>query len=273
MKSRTAHSAIPAIRPAIRATIRAGSTLGMGGLMVTVLLSACSPARAQLAPSPAPQVEEKGTLQVSGQAQIQVPADRTSISFGVETESSSAEEASRDNAAGMDAVFRALRALGIQGLELETYGYSLVPQYDRSRTQEPSIPTISGYRATNQIRVTLPGTDRAGEVLDAGIGAGANRVVNLSFQASDTREARLRALEMAVEAAREEAGTIADAMDLELGHALEIRGGASAENPRPQVMAAYRMAEEASRPTPIEAGGQTVSANVTIIFRILENAP
>lgn len=268
MKSRTIQSA----SPAIRATIRAGSTLGMGGLMVTVLLSACAPARAQTAPTPAPQPEEKGTLQVSGQAQLQVPADRTGISFGVETESPSAEEASRENAARMDAVFKALRALEIQGLELETYGYSLTPQYQRPGPQAPSVPEISGYRATNQIRVTLPGTTEAGAVLDAGIEAGANRVVNLSFQASDTREARLRALEMAVDAAREEARTMADAMDLELGHVLEIRGGASAENPRPLAVA-YRMAEGAPASTPIEAGGQTVSANVTIIFRILEKGP
>lgn len=240
--------------------------------MAAFLLSACAPATAQSVSPPGPEAAEDGTLRVSGQAQVQVPADQTMISFGVETESTSAEEASRANATKMDAVFRSLRGLGIQGLELETYGYSLNPQYQRPRPQEPSTPVISGYRVSNQVRVTLPGTDRAGEVLDAGITAGANRVVNLSFQATDTRDARLRALELAVEAAREEALAIATAMGLELGPALEIQGGASAESPRPLAVA-YRAAEGVAPSTPIEAGGQTVSASVSITYRVLEKAP
>lgn len=241
------------------------------GSLLVILLSSCAPLTAQADPLPAAAPEDEGTLQVSGQAQVEVPADRTVISFAVETEAPSADEAARKNASQMDAVFRALRGLGVQGLKLETYGYSLSPQYRRPTGQEPSIPVISGYRATNQVRATFDGTAEAGPVLDAGIGAGANRVVNLSFQASDTREARLRALEMAVASAREEARTIANAMDLRLGPALEIRGGASAEGPRP-LPVAYRMAE-AAPPTPMEAGGQTVSANVTITFRVLEKTP
>jgi uncharacterized protein YggE len=239
--------------------------------MAAALLWACAPATAQtVASTPSPD-NDAGTLQVSGQAQVEVEADRTVISFAVETEASSARAASRSNAEKMDAVFKALRQVDIQGLELETFGYSLSPEYQRPRPPETTTAVIAGYRATNQVRATFPGTDRAGEVLDAGIGAGANRVVNLAFQASDTREARLRALTLAVESATEEAGTMARAMGVRLGPALEVRGGSSAENPRPMAMA-FRSAEAAAPSTPVEAGTQTVSANVTITFRILEGS-
>ena len=231
-----------------------------------------APLASQVHPSPDFREAEEGTLQVSGQAQVQVPADRTLISFAVETEAPSAEEASRENAGKMAAVFQALEALEVEGLQLETHGYSLSPQYRRPTPQDEPVPVIAGYRVTNQIRATFHGTGDAGEVLDAGIGAGANRVVNLAFQASDTREARLRALEMAVVSAREEARTMATAMDLVLGPPLEIRGGASQEGPRP-VAVAYRAAEAVSAPTPIEAGGQTVTATVTITYRVMEKTP
>jgi len=244
---------------------------GRGSLLLTpILMVACAPAMAQPLPSPMPgQETEEGTIRVTGQAQIQVPADRVSISFGVETESVSAQEASNLNAAKMEAVIAALRGAGVAGLQIETYGYSLNPEYRVQSREDPNRRSISGYRAMNNIRVTVPRIDAAGQILDVGIGAGANRVVNLQFEATDTREARLEALREAVRGAREEAQTIAEAMGVLLGSPLEVQGGASPGEPRMLARAAM-MDEVAGMRTPIEAGNQTVSASVTILYRILE---
>lgn len=241
-------------------------------VIAPVLLGACAPARAQSLSSPVPSQEgEQGTIEVTGQAQVEVPADRVSISFGVETEAPSASEASTQNAEKMEAVVASLRESGVPGLEVETYGYSLTPEYRIQGREDPSRRSISGYRAMNNIRVTVPGVDRAGEILDAGVGAGANRVVNLQFDATNTREARLEALRRAVGVAREEAQTIAEAMDVALGPPVEVRGGATPGEPR--MFARAAMADEMGGVrTPIEAGTQTVSASVTILYRILETA-
>ena len=239
-------------------------------LLAPILLAACAPVTAQSLPAPAPAEEtEKGTIQVTGQAQIQVPADRVSISFGVETEAESARAASALNAERMDGVIGAVRGSGVEGVRIETFGYSLNPEYRTPNRGDPSQRTISGYRATNNIRVILPDVGAAGEILDTAIGAGANRVLTLQFEASDTRTARLEALREAVRVAREEAQTIADAMGVSLGPPLEVRGGASPGEPRVLARAAV-MSEMASVPTPIEAGRQTVSASVTVLYRILE---
>ncbi len=246
------------------------------------VLAGCGKATAQPLPSPTSaqrtddrmtqameQESEKGTIQVTGQAQIQVPAEQVSISFSVETESESAQEASATNASKMEAVVAALRAAGVEGLEIETFGYSLNPEYRYPNPQDRRQQTISGYRARNNIRVTVPEVDGAGEILDVGIGAGANRVLSLQFQAGDTREARLEALRQAVRTAREEAEVIAEAMGVSLGSPLEVRGGATPGEPRVLARAAM-MEDMAAARTPIEAGNQTVSANVTILYRILE---
>lgn len=241
-------------------------------VIAPVLLGACAPATAQSLPSPVPSQDgEPGTIEVTGQAQVQVPADRVSISFGVETEAQSASDASTQNAEKMEAVVASLRGSGVPGLEIETYGYSLTPEYRIQGREDPSRRSISGYRAMNNIRVTVPGVEQAGELLDAGVGAGANRVVNLQFDATDTREARLEALRRAVGVAREEAQTIAEAMGVALGPPVEVRGGASPGEPRMFARAAT-FAEMGEVRTPIEAGTQTVSASVTILYRILEKA-
>ncbi len=233
-----------------------------------VLLSSCTPAVAQVPAGPPPSPpEEAGTIQVTGQAQIRVPADRVLISFTVETEGPSAGDATEENANKMERVISAVRGVGISGMEVETYGYSLRPEYQVSR-EGTGTRTISGYRAQNNIRVTVPEIDAVGDVLDRAVEAGANRVANLQFEASDTRAARLEALQDAVASAREQAETIALAMGVRLGIALEVQGGATA--PSPRTPGAIMLRASAETTTPVEAGDHLVSASVSIKYRILE---
>ncbi len=234
------------------------------------LLTSCGPALGQTAPPPpTPHHPDGGTLKVSGQATLQVEADRALVSFSVETEGESAREASRRNAERMDAVIRALRGASVPGLEVETFGYSISPEYQVPREGE-RMRTISGYRARNNIRVRLPEIEVAGEILDLALEAGANRVSGLTFEASDTGPARLQALREAVATAREEAETIAAAMGVVLGPVVEVQGGASPPAPRGLEERMFRSVE-AQPATPIEAGSQSVSATVTITYRILEH--
>ena len=241
-------------------------------LPLFVLSASCAPASAQPDPRPSPLAQaspaDPGTIQVTGQAQIPVPADQVRISFAVETEGPTAGEATRLNAGQMDAVIGALRAEGIQGLEIETFGYSLRAEYEAPRDDRGNR-SISGYRAINNIRVVNSDLDATGRILDAAVEAGANRISGLQFEASDTREARLRALREAVTQAREQAETIADAMGVRLGAALEVSGGANVPSPRNDGALLFRsVAAEAT--TPVEAGSLTVTASVNITYRILE---
>lgn len=236
----------------------------MGGLL------ACAPAAAQHAVPPPPaavQQEPPGTIQVTGQAFQSVPADRVQISFAVETEAPTAGAATTANAAQMEAVVRTVRALEIDGLELETFGYSLRPEYEVSRDGS-GTRRISGYRAQNTLGVRVNDVDATGRILDAAIEAGANRVANISFEASDTRGERLDALRQAVVNAREQATAIAEAMGVTLGRILEIQGGANAPNPGSLGGLMFRAAAEST--TPVEAGDQMVSASVTVTFAIVE---
>ncbi len=234
-----------------------------------VLLSSCAPAVAQtgLPPSPRPRNQDQGTIRVTGQANISVPADLVRIGFSVETEAPSAGEATEENARLMEAVVAAVRGSDIQGLDLETYGYNLRPEYEVVRDGS-GTRTISGYRVQNNLRVTLPDVDAAGQILDLAVTAGANRVANLQFEASDTKAARMEALRLAVLNAREQADAIASAMGVGLGIALEVQGGVSAPNPRAPAGIMLRATAEAT--TPVEAGDQMVAASVTVTFRILE---
>jgi len=233
------------------------------------LLPSCAPALGQVPtpPDPEPPQEERGTIQIMGQAQIAVPADRVRISFSVETEGTSAGEATAENAELMDAVIAAIRGMNLPGLDFETFGYALRPEYEVSR-EGTGTRAISGYRVQNTLQVTVPDVEAAGRILDRAVQAGANRVSNLQFEASDTREARMQALRDAVAQAREQAQAIASAMGVRLGIALEVQGGANA--PGPQSLGGMMLRAAAETTTPVEAGDQWVTASVTIKYRILE---
>ena len=204
-------------------------------------------------------------IEVGGSATVSVRPDRVRASFAVETRAANAADASARNAELMDAVVRALRQSGIPGLEVETFGYSLRPEYSWS---EPNrTQAIDGYTAVNNIRASASEVAAAGRLLDTAIRAGANRVSSLAFNASDTDAAREEALAMAVRNATAQARTMATALGRTLGAPLEVRGGAQVPMPRMGAEMAMLRADAAVE-TPIEAGDLTVSASVTIRFAL-----
>lgn len=213
------------------------------------------------------QAQESPFVEVSGTATVSVTPDRVRASFAVETRAAAAADAAADNAQLMDRVVRALRASGIQGIEIETFGYALRPEYSWTEGQPVRTRVIDGYTAVNNIRASATDVQAAGKVLDTAIQAGANRVSSLAFEASDTEAARAEALAQAVRNARAQAQVMAEALGRVLGPPLEVRGGAEVPYPRRPAEIMLRAAESAMD-TPIEAGDLTVSASVTVRFAL-----
>lgn len=209
--------------------------------------------------------EAPAFVEVTGTATVSVRPDRVRASFAVETRADEADEASARNAELMDAVVRALRGSGVAGLEVETSGYSLRPEYSWSEPSRTRV--IDGYTAVNHVVASAGDVAAAGRLVDLAIRAGANRVAALAFEASDTEAAGREALAAAVRSATEQARTMAAALGRTLGAPLEVRGGAQHPLPRGGPEVALMRAAEAVD-TPIEAGDVTVSASVTIRFAL-----
>jgi uncharacterized protein YggE len=197
--------------------------------------------------------ESPAFIEVSGNATVSVPADRAHVAFAMETQAESAAGAASANATAMDRVLVAVRSADLPGLELETFGYRLQPQYS---TDQQRVRRVVGYTALNNVRATITDVDAVGRLIDVAIGAGANRVANIAFSASDTEEARARAM------------AEAQTLGYSLGSPLEVRGGAQRPVPVPMAFSAEAARTVQAVPTPIEAGDQTVTANVTIRFAL-----
>ena len=236
-------------------------------LIPAVLMAMASPVMAQQ-----PTEKPDRVINVNAVGTVQREPERAVITVAVESNAANAQLAAQANATKMDAVFAALRRLGIVPPKVRTIAYELQPQYARPDRENPNQTLrVIGYRAINMVVVEVDSIKRVGTVIDATTAAGANRVANLSFELRDTESARLEALRIAVTRARQEAEVLAAASGQKLGPPINISSSSHFE-PRQYRMEA--MAADAAMPpappTPIEAGSLTITANVHIVYRMVD---
>jgi uncharacterized protein YggE len=212
------------------------------------------------------------TINVNAVGTVQREPEKAVITVAVESSAATAQAAAQANAQKMDAVFAALRRVGILPPKVRTISYELQPMYQQPDRENPNrTPRVVGYRAINMVLVEVDTIARVGPVIDATVASGANRIANLSFELRDNESARLEALRIAVGRARAEAELLASAAGQKLGPPINISSSSHWE-PRQYRMQAMdvAMAAPPAAPTPIEAGTLTITANVNIVYRMVD---
>lgn len=190
--------------------------------------------------------------------------DRARIDVGVVTQSPQSQTAVSQNASKVEVLLAALRkALG-SGADIKTLSYSLNPDYQYRASGGPS--TISGYSATNIVRIMVDDLAKVGLVIDTAAQAGANRLPSVQFVLRDAQSARAQALKEAALKARAEAEILAGALGLKVNRILAVEEGGGAVIPMREVM--FARAESASASTPIQPGTLDVNASVQLTVEV-----
>jgi uncharacterized protein len=196
------------------------------------------------------------SITASGLGSVTTVPDRAHFSFGVQAQSRTASQALEAADAQLTRVVAALRSAGIAQADIQTEQISLSP-----RTSEDGVQIV-GYMAVSSVSVRVRNLDRAGPVVDAAVGAGANQVYGPSLTRSDQEAVYRGALKAAYADARAKAQALADAAGVTLGAMTStVEGGASA----PMPLAAGR-AEDAK--ATIEPGTQEIQASVGVTFAV-----
>jgi uncharacterized protein YggE len=208
-------------------------------------------------------------LTLRGEARLDKPADRLWLRVGVVTEDPAASAALEENSRRMEAVIKALKKAGLAEKEYETGRFSVRPVYSRRpRNAGPEWrPQITGYEVTNSLSVRTKKLERAGRLIEAANGAGANSI-DINFDLADPRIHRDEAIATATANARSDAATLAEAAGVRLMRLLTINlDNAGWRPPTPKMARGMAMAEAAAAP-PIRPGEVTVSAAVTLVYEI-----
>jgi hypothetical protein len=147
-----------------------------------------------------------------------------------------------------------------------TSGYAIEPRYEQPKPGEPREPRITGYVARNEVVVGSGRVDQVGTLIDAAIGAGANRIGALQFGFARREEVARRALEQAGADARAQADSLARG----LGVKVKALVSASTSTPMPVPRRGFEAmdVQVARMATPIEPGEATVTGVVQATYEI-----
>lgn len=165
-------------------------------------------------------IDLRHQLHVIGTATVKATPDIAQADLGVQTYSTSLEEAMAENNSRAEGVIAALKAGGVADRDLQTSALSVQPQRDFSK--EGVVGQIVGYWVYNTVSVTLRDLPRVGQVLQAAIEAGANTVNTLIFTLDDPDSLRQEARIKAMEDAQRRAQALAEQAGVELGKPIRI---------------------------------------------------
>ena len=245
-------------------TSRRSSTTS--SLLLGALLASPLAAQSALTP-PAPP-----TIEVSGNGDAKVTPDRALVYVGVQTRGRTAALAGQENAKLATAILEAVRGAGVAREQIGTMNYSVNPMY--RYYPDGRKPELTGYDASNTVRVEVRNLDLVGKVIDAALGAGANNITGINFFASQIDATKREALSAATTDARLSAEVMAKAAGGSLGALVNVTSQMQdVPRPMPQVMMLAR-AKVADAETPVMAPTeQTVTATVVGRWQFIPGAP
>jgi hypothetical protein len=211
------------------------------------------------------------TVSVVGVATDEAAPDIVIVTFEIQDERPTANDATVENAQRATAVIEALEGAGVETKDIRTIGLSLSPVWNDERdakTGQIVRRTLSGYRASNTLSARMRAIDKAGAIIERGVQNGAV-YQGVAFDLSD-REAREDALRVkAVANAMHRAALYAEGAAMKLGPLVAI----NAELAPPL----YRVGSGAARtlnmaptapPLPVEPGLITLSESVSATWAL-----
>jgi uncharacterized protein YggE len=225
------------------------------GLAGMLLLSA-APARVAQADS---STVSQSSITVSAEGSVIVTPDEALVTVGVQQtdlQASKAQDAA--NTVTATAIAR-IKRLDIPSRDIQTQNISLDPQYD-------DRGVVIGFIATDTLAITVEQVKQAGAVIDAGVGAGANRNVSVSFGLKNDAAARAAALRAGVALAQQKAAAVATQLGISLqGAKVQVTESTTPTPPVTYAQGALVPGKSAVA-TPVQAGSLTITDNVTVVY-------
>ena len=230
---------------AVMALARGGGSGGNGGSTACV--------------SSAPRLISHGSGTATG------TPDLLTIVVGVDVTAPTASGALGEDNVKTSGVLRALERGGVASRDVQTTGLSIQPQYSYPH----GVQTLTGYEVTNTVTAKLRELARAGRVIDAVAAAAGNavRVDSVSFSIEDPAALQDQARVQAVRQALSHARSMAAAAGERLGPVCSVADQTEQPPVQPLPFAGLS-ANRAAAQVPLEAGSQSVTDQVTLVYAL-----
>lgn len=247
------------------------------GTIFVLALSGTTLAQYQADAEVTPFPSREKVISVTGTATTSVEPDLLIITFGVETQEKSAKDALFSNSESMTGIVETIQSLGISEDEISTSRLSIYPIYDsyRDPVTEKYTQELIGYRVTNTISVETNQMDKAADIIDGAVSAGANRVENVSFTLSPQKQIQVKddLLGKAVINAKTKAENALAPLDHKIIGVKAVTLSEFGIPPPVPLYAPGAFAEDAAikSSTPVFSGDQDITTTASVIFLIGSN--
>lgn len=261
---------MPSTEVATKINIREKCFLGITAIFLVLIVQPFRVTMAQVISNDGNSPGSK--LSVEGDGRVAVSPDVVEVSVGITTESRTPQEALRENSFKMQNVTQRVGLLGVEDRDVQTSQLSLNPIYKTIRAQNLETSTnereISGFRASNVLKVKLRNLDQVGEALSVLVEEGVNQINNIQFKAENVSKEYNNARIKAIENAKSKADVFAAAAGYEVVGVREINAYDNFPAPAQNyglTRAAFAM-EDAS--VPISGGELVYSSRVSVVYEI-----
>jgi uncharacterized protein YggE len=203
--------------------LRWARVMGFGALLLAMVIGGMGRGGRVAAQEATPAVTVAAVVNVVGHGSATVEPDLATTSIGVTISNPSLSEAQGSATTTMNAIIDALKEAGVDEKDIQTSSYSVnvVSNYDNMGN-----PTeVSGYQVSNVAQVIIRDIDTVGDILEAGVAAGANTIYGVTFAIADPKSVMSDARAAAVADAKATAEELAAASGLTLGRVLSVSEG------------------------------------------------
>jgi hypothetical protein len=213
------------------------------------------------------------TISVSGSATASSNPDSLVIVLGVESEAKTANDSLSQNSDSLNSVISALTNSGISEDEIQTSNFSIFPIYDSIKDFSGNWQQIlNGYRVSNILLIQTDKINSAGDIIDAAVSSGANRVDNISFQLSDNKLQKIsdNLIADAINDATQKAEKALVPLNQKI---VGVKSVVIHDNIVPYYDSPMRasfdgFAESSMKSAPIMSGDEEITTNVSVVFYI-----
>ncbi len=240
--------------------------MSIRGMLLTALLTAAVPLAATAGPGePLPR-----TVSVSGQGEVSAEPDIAFVTLGVEARRPTMAEARKEVTRTVEKILALSKELGIDPKRVSATRLQIHPDYVWNEQTRKQV--LNGYVVSRQVQVELRDLEQLGPLLERAVSAGVNQVNDPVLDSSKRKDLERQAMTLAVQDARLNAETLAQAAGARLGPVRTLNAGSM-----PPVMPMYRskmvMADAAAAPPAPEAsyqaGEMKFNANVSAEYDLV----
>lgn len=217
------------------------------------------------------------TVSFDGEGKVLAKPDIAVINLSIVTQAASSKDAQGANSRKSKTVVDFLKKNGVVEKDIKTTGYNIYPQYVYPRPvplgatypipADGSGPKISGYQVVESLEVKVRDLEKASDILDGVVAAGANQVGSLKFEIDNPEKLKAQARQMAINDAKKKADELKSQLGIRLGRIINFTEGFSGY-PQPLILEAQSAKGGAGGGPEVPSGENEITVDVTITYQI-----